>query len=314
MYVRIKLAPLRVRTVGGFRAPDPWNAGQVTDFNLEAYKMVPKGARRPQGVWGGKELYGIRSEIDGAERMLPDSLGVLCIEGRLSKEALPRLLFEMAPTLRKRDFHPLWTTKIHYVIGAVFGLMAAACVAMAGVQFAGAASGHEPVRTTLEAWSVGPQSDGQQVVTEGGVKVEGSVDASFKPIEPPNIMTYPSPDGRYRLGWIRAAAQHRLILFPAQLAGGGSVNVTGVTLRSAVLGVPPATLAMLKAKVPDVDLDFVTCIFWSWQDGYAGSSMGAAFWLVMALIAAVGGAIPVLSIALGKARRRRQMQWALGRP
>src|ERR1044071_5778145 len=42
MFIRIELVPLRVRTVATLRAPDPWNGGRSTDFNLEAYRMVPK--------------------------------------------------------------------------------------------------------------------------------------------------------------------------------------------------------------------------------------------------------------------------------
>src|SRR5881394_3402094 len=146
MFVFIRLVPARVRTVGSFRAPDPWNGGRPTDFNIEAYKMVPKGTHRPKEVWGGKERYGIRSEADGAERMLPDSLGVLLREGRIPKEVAPQLLLEITPTLRKRDFDPLWKTSVHYWIGGFFGLIAAACLVMAAMQLAASmdASGHEP--------------------------------------------------------------------------------------------------------------------------------------------------------------------------
>lgn len=314
MFVFIRLVPARVRTVGTFQASDPWNAGRTCDFNLEAYKMAPKGARRPQDTWGGKEIYGIRSEADGVERMLPDSLGVLATEGRIPKEALPKLLIDMAPSLRKRDFNPLWGTTMHYWIGGFFALIVAMCLAMAGMQVVSAGpSGHEPVRTTLAEWTSRPMVENEYVVTEGGAKLDGSVDADFAPSAPPSITTYPSQDGRYRLGWVRAGAAERLVLVPAPLAAAGSVNVTGVTLRASFLGVPPATLARLKARVPSLETDLVTCVFWSWSDGYAGSSMGVVFWGALAAIALVGGSIPVLSVVLAKARRRRQMQWALGR-
>jgi hypothetical protein len=237
------------------------------------------------------------------------------MEGRIPKEALPRLLLEIMPTLRKRDFDPLWKTSVHYWIGGFFGLIAAVCLVMAAMQLAASmdASGHEPVRTTSAEWLARPEVENENVITEGGVKLEGSVDADFTPAAPPSLMKYPSPDGKYLLGWVRARSGFRLLLVPKVLAAAGSVNVTGVTLRSTTIGVPAATLATLRARVPTLESDFVTCVFWSWLDGYSGSTLGVGIWGVLAAISIIGGAIPVLSIVLGKARRRRQMQWARAR-
>lgn len=315
MFVVIRFTPMRVRTIGTFRAPDPWNRGQVTDFNLEAYKMVPKGTRRPEDSWGGKELYGIRSELDGAERLLPDSLGVLAVEEKVPKPALPRLLFDITPSLKKGDFNPIWSSKIHYFIGAFFGIVAAACLAMGGSVLvdAGAGAGHVPVRTELATWLARPEVDEENVITERAAKLEGTMRADFAPVVPPEALTYPSPDGSYDFAWIRSARGHRLLLVPAALAASGSASVTGVTMRRAALGVPDATFGKLRARVPDLESDFVTCVFWSWKDGYESAGLGAAFWGILAAISVLGGGIPVLVMVLRKGRRRRQMQWALGR-
>jgi hypothetical protein len=104
-----------VRSAGGFAAPDPWNENRRTDFTIEVYILVDedplkgvmtpiKPIRKDPWSWG---VFGIKSEIDGQERMLPESLAELWRTQRIPAEALPRLLQQMQSSLKPRDYEPL---------------------------------------------------------------------------------------------------------------------------------------------------------------------------------------------------------------
>lgn len=104
--------PARVKTEGSFTAEDPWNQNRRSSFTIEAYIMAAKGPRpTARTKVFGSYLLGIRSEADGVERMLPESLVHLWRTNRVPSEALPRLLEalprllkEMGPMLGKSDF------------------------------------------------------------------------------------------------------------------------------------------------------------------------------------------------------------------
>jgi hypothetical protein len=129
--------PARLRTVGSFTAEDPWNQNRRSSFTLEAYMLAPKGftPKADTKIFGGIPLYGIRSEVDGVERMLPESLTYLCRNNRVPAEKLPWLLKEMGPMLRKTDFRLQFLTKamtvMQYVLSGLFGLLLLALLAAA---------------------------------------------------------------------------------------------------------------------------------------------------------------------------------------
>jgi hypothetical protein len=115
------LKPARLKTETTFTAEDPWNQNQRAQFFVDAYVMALKGTKprpRPEAKppLVGSFFYGIRSEIDGQERMLPESLTYLWRNNRVPLEALPRLLKEMQPSLRKTDFRMQVLTKMHTVL------------------------------------------------------------------------------------------------------------------------------------------------------------------------------------------------------
>jgi hypothetical protein len=102
----IKLVPRRVRTDTAFRAADPWNAGRVTDWTVEAYVMVPEHRPDPGNLYsmGASERFAIRSDVDGGEHFLPESLIRLWREQRVAAERLPALLHALEPTLNRTDY------------------------------------------------------------------------------------------------------------------------------------------------------------------------------------------------------------------
>jgi hypothetical protein len=314
MFVIIRFAPQRVRTAASFHAPDPWNAQRPTTFTIEVYKLVPRGGRAPHARPSPTDLYGIRSEIDGVERMLPEALSELWSTRRITPESLPRLLAELSPNMRKGDIQPLLHTKRHIWTGAIFGLLGFGCLAMSVVWGARAyaARGHQPSRLPIAAWLGRPQVEDEYIQAEGTVRVEGRQSVDFVPQAMPALIPFPGPN-HYSLAWFRAGDGYRVLLQPA---GGMSAlpeaPVNGVTLRPAAIGLPAQALADLHKRLPKVDTSFVTCQFWGWDDAYS-TPLGPVFWLALALIFALGGAVPAIVIVRQKARRRRQIEWALGR-
>jgi hypothetical protein len=107
MYLK-SLAPVRVKTETGFTAEDPWNGNRRTPFTLEAYiktykGLAPRNGKIPKGA---VLFYGVRSELDGVERMLPSAMSELWAQKRVATEALPRLVNAMEPILKKADYGP----------------------------------------------------------------------------------------------------------------------------------------------------------------------------------------------------------------
>lgn len=124
----IPLSPARVRTEASFTAEDPWNQNRRTAFTVEAYLLVIPGTAPPVGAKPlSGYLYGIRSELDGGEHMLPEALSELWRTNRLAAEALPRLLKQMQPKLKAWDYRPILHNKLltitQYITSILFVLI-----------------------------------------------------------------------------------------------------------------------------------------------------------------------------------------------
>jgi hypothetical protein len=75
MYYRVKLLPVRERTLRQFTAPNPWNGKSAEEWSVEQFQMVPKHAVtrgltpamtcRPGTPATVKGSYGLRSDSDG---------------------------------------------------------------------------------------------------------------------------------------------------------------------------------------------------------------------------------------------------------
>ncbi len=88
-----------------FTTEDPWNQNRRSRFTVEDYMFVPAGSRRE--VWTepfGGYFRSIRSEADGREHRLPDSLAYLWLRKRIRCEALPKLLKAIEPDLQESDY------------------------------------------------------------------------------------------------------------------------------------------------------------------------------------------------------------------
>jgi hypothetical protein len=102
---------IHLRTANRFAAEDPWNQNRPTTFTIEAYRIFlsSSGITKPSQL----DFYGIRSELDGRERMLPDSLCELYYRKQIRAESLPRLLKEIEPQLDpQKDANPFVRWKV----------------------------------------------------------------------------------------------------------------------------------------------------------------------------------------------------------
>ena len=125
--MRIRLVPGCLRTLATFTAPDPWNQDRPTTFNIEEYVMVPEGAVRVVDTGMTVHVFGLRSETDGADHVLPESLFELWRTGRIPPETLPRLLLAIQPKLKKSDYravlHDPWRPWTGPIAGLIIGLL-----------------------------------------------------------------------------------------------------------------------------------------------------------------------------------------------
>ena len=132
----IPLSPARVKTEASFTAEDPWNQNRRTAFTIEAYILVVRGTRPAPGAkpLAGNYLYGIRSELDGQEHMLPESLSELWRTNQVPPEALPRLLKAIAPKLKRWDYRPILHNKLmkvtEIIVTTLMGLLALSPIAI----------------------------------------------------------------------------------------------------------------------------------------------------------------------------------------
>jgi hypothetical protein len=309
--ISLKLEPRRLRTLETFTADDPATGGSA-QWDLDLHKMVPKGAPalREGAVWG-KDVLAVRSRADGIDRFLPEALHELWKRQRVPSPALPRLLAEIEPSLRSGDFAPLLHLRTHRWLAAIFGVLA---LVMAAVAVRAAMSGREHVmsKLPLDRWLARPQIDGEDLVTDRPVVIAGTTAVAFQPRLPANLFALPAE--RWVLAWFPAGKGHRLLLAAEEQAPAlPHLALAGVTLAPERIGLPPAVLAELRGRVPDLDTSLVTGLFWTWTDVSSGGRVVAVFFGGMALMSALGAAVIYLMIALRQARRRRQMAWLLAR-
>jgi hypothetical protein len=119
--VKAVMKPVRVKTAASFTAEDPWNQGRRSSFKLEEYLLLLGNASVTEftKATGSDFKRALRSEIDGIERWLPDSLSELWRSKQVSTDALPRLLKEAEPTLKSGDYAVVLRNKARWLIVAI---------------------------------------------------------------------------------------------------------------------------------------------------------------------------------------------------
>lgn len=97
--------PKKVQQLAQFTAADPWNGGQRVQFHLD--RCFSRGFVPDYSAYDDESLpskFAIRSELDKAHRVLPDSLASLWRSGKVTPERLPALLRGLEPNLKRSDF------------------------------------------------------------------------------------------------------------------------------------------------------------------------------------------------------------------
>ncbi len=270
MFIKVKLIARRIRTVSTFESADPWNGGSPSRFSLDLYKMLPEHIQDPRDfregtlhTWGTPDRYGLRSEIDGAVRMLPTFLAEQWLSGSVAAERLPLALHGIEPELAKRDYRTP-PKKLVGKMGAVgaalaviggLGLWAVSPVALR------AASASRPLRLSVPDFLKAHLAPGESCIVQGLVPLVG---------REPAPASLPIPDevaragGRsWSIGWLKAAGGHRAVLIPSrtyETRAGIDIGYAAV-LAPESLGLG-ATLAAIKTKVPDLQTATILASRW----------------------------------------------------
>jgi len=132
--VKAVIEPIWVKTVASITTNDPWNPGRRSSFKLEEYLLLFSNAKVTESTkaTGSDFMRALRSETDNVEHWLPDSLSELWRSQKVSAEALPRLLKEAEPTLKRGDFAVILRNKARWLLAAM-----STCICLGFVVFTG---------------------------------------------------------------------------------------------------------------------------------------------------------------------------------
>lgn len=312
MFARVKLVPRRLRTEARFQAPDPVYGNQATEFSIESYIYVPEHADERSPLWraGNYPVFALRSEIDGGERFLPDSLSHLWRNGQAPPEALPGLLQEIAPRLRKSDYMPMLIERSRRL--KIFGaLLLLLLIGFLLTWPRGTTPASSTEDMTAEEWlASSPGEPGRWLRLRGELPVEGRLEDGFA-AQAPDVLQAP-PASSWQLGWVRGSEGHRLALL---VKDGPPLPIEphSVMWTPEELGVPAAAVEQAKAQVPDLDTGRILAAGWQVRYGKAGFPF-LPILLGTALAAGVLTCVLILPLVLARwNRRKRQMEWALAR-
>jgi hypothetical protein len=266
MFVKVKLIPRRIRTAGSFEAPDPWNGGRVAPFRLEVYKLFPGHVTDPRDfrdgtmhTWGAKAMYGIRSEIDGVERLLPTFLGEAWAAGKVTPERLPGLLASI-PDLTQKDFRPAvgaWALRLAL---AGLGTALAAGAALFWLVGGFVPKPATPLTLSPEAFLSRPLQVGESIVVSGMVPLAGRSAATGLVVSKEIAKLSP---GGFTLAWARTPSGHRALLLPAigYVRDGAADLGWTVALAPGEVGLT-AALEALRRHVDGLDTSVVAASRW----------------------------------------------------
>jgi len=309
----ITLVPARVKTLGSFPAPDPWNNQRPSDFTIEAHRLLPKNAAHAPRDTGPPYILGIRSEIDGAVHLMPESLSELWNTGRAPAEALPRLLHTIEPSLKNTDFRFYLHATRHLWMLGVCGLIALAAFIAVALQSAVSQPHITTQRLDISAedWLKTPMQEMRLIRSTSGLTTEGSLRLTAPTRIPGFAGGYSGkPDA---LAWVKAAEGRRLLLISGPLADFGveRLYLSGLALRRGAIGLPHSVLQDLRAKLPDLNTNLILCV--GWYPNPTGRSVRLPPWFGIAIgVIVLAAALPVfIVIRSGQTRRRRQMDHLL---
>ncbi len=323
-FLWVRLIPQRVRTAARFLAVDPWRGGSPVEHSVEECVFLPKGTAvsspRARRLLGGGTVYFLRSEADGTERLLPEALVELWRTGKVPAEWLPQLLQERPGKVRRPDALPILHRKLGpWIAGAlVAALVGGGAFTLGRSAYRGKVTAGMPVSMPAEAWLAAPAADGQRLRLQSFLPVAGSDHELFSPTVPREVRK--PLDRQAQLAWTKAAEGFRLVMVgrSAYWPSDSEVEVgSGVVMETQKVGVPPATLARLRQRVPNLDTRLVLCADWMIDPNALGVSgaLGAAGFLLglVGVAVALGSLLALPLLAVRQAGRRREMAAILAR-
>ena len=281
--VHVELVPVRHRRLGTFVAPDPRHGVASTEWNLESYRMLPRGTKIVRttalGGAGGIERLAIKSEEDGEPRFLPDVLTILHRGGEVPAVALPELLHLLGPTLGRRrgDFEPVlarsgaWQTVglLGLFILALLGLAGAALL-LAPVQTAVLGAGNDGPVWALSVdgptWLAAPMRVNTSLATADFTPALATAELPagyWPPLDKFNPPPLPGGDRNppgFTLARVAAGAEERLVLcnsYERQLLP--RVLLRGEVVSAGDLALPAATVAQIGRGARNLQSALVLC-------------------------------------------------------
>ena len=288
MFVRVKLIPRRIRTAGSFEAPDPWNGGRTAAYRLELYKLFPEHVTDPRDfrdgtmhTWGARAMVGIRSEIDGVERLLPTFLGEAWAAGKVSPERLPGLMASI-PDLRPADFRTVvgsWALRLSL---AGLGVALAAGAALLAVTGGLAPKPVKPLTLSPEAFLSRQLQVGESIVVAGMVPLAGR-EAAAGLVVPAEVAKL-SPGG-FTLAWAKTPSGYRALLIPERsyVRDGAADLGWTVALAPGEVGLAPA-LEALRRRAGNLDTSVVAASRWVPARTASASDVARGFLLLAVIV------------------------------
>jgi hypothetical protein len=332
MYFSLKMVPVQMQKVGEFVAPNPWTGNPREQWTTNVYGITSETfaanlkwanfnkqkknpddlATRRAKVQGRKMKYGQTvgfESPDGRIHMLPRKLLELWQTGQVPDQALPGMLHQFEPVLKKSDFR-MYRRRLIFKVEAylflVFALIALAVV----VADKTLDTGHRQTQPKQAAWLAQPMK-GETVWVQGpGVKPTGC----FKLHDG----TVKVPDGLHTYGTLglvcgfQAQNESRLMLTDVEeaemrrMAPDSPLILRGVVMPPGQIGLSPKLMAALGQRLPGLNQNyvFVYNVDYGNPDGFSlGEAAPIVAW------AALGLSIPFWAYLLAASFWRKRDAW-----
>jgi hypothetical protein len=309
----LKMVPVPVQTLGEFIAPNPWTGNPRETWTLKVYALVSETfatsarwrfldkerkqtedlATRRARIQNNKlkmgQTIGFES-ADGRVHMLPRMLLQLWQAREVSDAALPALLKDFEPALKKSDFRmyrPRLIFKVEAILFLVFGFLALTLLAADKTLD----TGHRQTQPKQAAWLEQPMHEQTVWVQGQGVQSLGCFRLRPGLVQPPaRLNTYGT------LGLIcgfQAQNETRLALMDVQeselrtMAPKSVIVLRGVVLPPDRLGLSPQLMDALGKRLPQLNKNFIFVYNADWgnPDGFSlGEATPIVAWVGIALM------------------------------
>ncbi|MBV9657921.1 MAG: hypothetical protein JO295_07405 [Verrucomicrobia bacterium] len=313
----VKLVPVRHRRIGVFLAPDPAHGGAQAEFNVETYRLLAptvKIVRPGIGTAGGLDVFAIKSEIDGAPRLLPEVLSALWRGGEVPTEALPELQFRLGPEFQHpRDFDPVLERRsaqrfFWLAVGALLALVAAGLLLTLGGDWLGRSSRSAKLEfqsVSLANWLSQPLRSNIFYNTTEPVRALATVpldNTGYAPpaerfeTPPPPVVRGGTPPG-YTLARVQATGEQRLVLvsdYERSLLP--RVFLNGRAFPTETLALPSDALNRIAAGAQGLNDQLILCNHVTPRTHRDGFDVSIAIWVGLLIAGLV--LLPLAFIAL----------------